>query len=111
MVKETVRLPIVRRPVNWFGIKLTALLFFQANTNFPHYKLRRIFGKASEKLFEEMNEFLQSPKLEELGDIIDVADAIIAYRKIDVKQLKKVRDKKIKRLGLFDKRIVLDGLE
>ncbi len=32
-----------------------------------------------------MNEFLQSPKLEELGDIIDVADAIIAYRKIDVK--------------------------
>lgn len=58
-----------------------------------------------------MNEFLQSPKLEELGDIIDVADAIIAYRKIDVKQLKKVRDKKIKRLGLFDKRIVLDGLE
>lgn len=66
------------------------------------------FQKLKEKLREEAGEFLESGNEEELADILEVISAICEFRNIEMKQLERLRDKKAKEKGRFEKRIILE---
>jgi len=63
------------------------------------------------KLNEEVSEFLQNPNEEELVDIYEVMNAIYDFKKIDKKNLKKIRKEKAKLKGKFRKGIILERIE
>jgi len=66
------------------------------------------FKKLKEKLEEEVNEFLESEKEEELADIIEVIYALGDAKGISVYELEDLRKKKAKERGSFRKKIILD---
>lgn len=59
------------------------------------------------KLFEEVAEFDQAESVEELADILEVLDAIIAAQKISPRKLKNLQKQKAAKRGGFKKRIIL----
>lgn len=63
--------------------------------------------KLNEKLLEEVQEYLESDTVEELGDISDVIHAILEYKCISSSEFEKIRYEKIKTHGGFAKRILL----
>jgi predicted house-cleaning noncanonical NTP pyrophosphatase (MazG superfamily) len=63
------------------------------------------------KLKEEVEEFLKTSNIEELVDILEVIYAICDFKKIDKKELEKLRKKKAKERGRFKKRIILDEVK
>ena len=64
--------------------------------------------KLKDKLKEEVNEFLEDSKEEELVDILEVIDAICNYKNIDKKTLESFKKKKAEEMGSFDKKIILE---
>lgn len=65
--------------------------------------------KLKEKLQEEVNEFLESNKKEEIADILEVVDAVCEYNKIDKKEVKVLQAKKARERGKFKKRWILEN--
>jgi predicted house-cleaning noncanonical NTP pyrophosphatase (MazG superfamily) len=68
-------------------------------------------GKLKEKLVEEVNEFLESEKEEELADILEVAFALGEFKGISVGGLEDLRKKKAIERGAFKKKIILDEIK
>lgn len=66
------------------------------------------WNKLKEKLQEEVNEFLESEEPSEIADILEVLDAICAYKGIDKSELGVIKDKKARERGGFDRRIILE---
>lgn len=66
------------------------------------------FQKLKEKLREEVEEFFESQNEEEMADILEVISAICDFRNIEMKQLERLRDKKAKEKGRFEKRIIME---
>lgn len=64
--------------------------------------------KLKEKLTEEVQEFSEAESVEELADILEVIDAIIAYKKFALEDIKKTKSEKAHRRGTFEKRIILE---
>lgn len=64
--------------------------------------------KLKEKLEEEVNEYLTSEKEAELADILEVFEAIIRFKKINLQELNKIKLAKTKQKGGFSKRIILE---
>lgn len=64
--------------------------------------------KLKEKLTEEVKEFSESESIEELADILEVLDAIIAYKKFTPEDIEKTKSEKAQKRGKFEKRIILD---
>lgn len=64
--------------------------------------------KLKEKLSEEIGEFKEAESIEELADIMEVIDAVIAYKKFSREELQNVKKKKTEERGAFEKRIILD---
>ena len=62
------------------------------------------------KLKEECNEYLESEELEELADILEVIDAIVFHKSIDLNQLQALKFKKHKKRGGFKKRFIMKGV-
>lgn len=60
------------------------------------------------KLREEVEEFCQSEKIDEIADILEVIRAICAYYGIDQDQVEKLREDKLAKRGGFERRVVLD---
>ncbi len=60
------------------------------------------------KLLEEVHEFLDSGSSEELGDILEVIDAICSFEKIDRASLLRQQLIKARSRGRFSNRIILD---
>jgi predicted house-cleaning noncanonical NTP pyrophosphatase (MazG superfamily) len=58
------------------------------------------------KLHEEIDEFLENPCIEEAADILEVLHAICDFKKIDLKMLEEVRQKKAEERGSFKQRII-----
>ncbi|MBU6414844.1 nucleoside triphosphate pyrophosphohydrolase [Patescibacteria group bacterium] len=63
--------------------------------------------KLKEKLREEVTEFLETENIEELADILEVIDAVCAFRQFDRNELSCVKTQKAKQRGTFIKRIIL----
>ncbi len=59
------------------------------------------------KLFEEVDEFLESNDPEELADIIEVVRALGKISGMNLEELLRLTEEKEKKRGGFDKRLVL----
>ena len=59
------------------------------------------------KLLEEVNEFVESDSVEELADILEVFYTILNFKNIKIEDVEKIRVKKLKGRGGFQKRILL----
>ncbi len=64
--------------------------------------------KLLEKLAEEVTEFREAEDIEELADLLEVIDALIAYKGFDRDELAQVKAKKLAERGSFEKRIILE---
>jgi len=60
-----------------------------------------------DKLFEEVNEFIKKPCIEEIADILEVIDVICKNNNFSLDEIKKVKTNKRKERGSFFKRIFL----
>lgn len=59
------------------------------------------------KLQEEVLEFMEDDNIEELADITEIIHAILTFKKESLENLEKVRLKKLKKRGGFDKKLLL----
>ena len=59
-----------------------------------------------EKLQEEVDEFKESGRVEELADIIEVIDAISENKGSSLGEIESFRKKKAEKRGKFEKRII-----
>jgi len=66
------------------------------------------WGKLKEKLTEEVEEFLMKDSEEEMADILEVLDAIYKFRGFNKQEIDKIKEKKAKKRGSFNERIILD---
>lgn len=64
--------------------------------------------KLKDKLYEEVNEFLENPNKEELADILEVVDALCDLYKIDKNKLEQIRKEKAEKRGGFKDKIILE---
>jgi len=64
--------------------------------------------KLKEKLLEEAAEFNKAESIEELADVLEVIDAISAYKGFDKSEIEKEKNKKAGERGKFNDRIILD---
>lgn len=64
--------------------------------------------KLSEKLQEEVDEFVKSGSQEELADVLEVIDAIMAAYGFDGKEIVKVKEAKRESNGGFENKVILD---
>lgn len=63
------------------------------------------------KLQEEITEFLNSPCVEEMADVLEVMRAICDLHGVDYTDLEKVRQEKFAKRGGFAQRIILEKTE
>lgn len=63
------------------------------------------------KLCEEVEKFIEDPSLEELADIMEVLNAISAFKDIDLDKLEEVQEKKFKERGGFEDGIILEEIK
>ena len=66
------------------------------------------WAKLREKLSEEVAEFLEAESIEELADIAEVLDAIMAHKGFTKEALVAEQQRKAEERGRFEKRIILD---
>ena len=67
----------------------------------------KYWEKLKEKLQEEVAEFIKDETMEEIADILEVVEAISAYKGFDALELQTVKHKKAEERGKFEKRIIL----
>lgn len=60
------------------------------------------------KLQEEVSEYLESPSMEELADILEVLEAIVAMRRYPQAELRRVKNAKALKKGAFHDRVWLE---
>ena len=72
---------------------------------------KEYYEKLKQKLVEEVGEFLESEKFEELADMLEVMHAICDYKNIDFRQLENERLIKREKRGGFEDRIILEEVE
>lgn len=66
------------------------------------------WAKLKAKLAEETGEFVCDENINEIADVLEVLDAIIAYKKFDRAEIEEVKRKKFEERGGFTERIILD---
>jgi predicted house-cleaning noncanonical NTP pyrophosphatase (MazG superfamily) len=66
--------------------------------------------KLLEKLAEEVTEFIESRRSEELADILEVLYAICDLHKIELNEIAKIRREKKDERGGFRNRVILDDV-
>jgi len=64
-----------------------------------------------DKLVEEALEVKETPVAEELADVIEVVQALAKQLGISLSKIEKIREKKNKTNGSFDKRIFLESTD
>jgi predicted house-cleaning noncanonical NTP pyrophosphatase (MazG superfamily) len=67
--------------------------------------------KLNEKLKEEAGEWAETESREELADIFEIIDAILAYKGWTKEEIEEIRKKKFDERGGFKDRIILDEVE
>ena len=66
------------------------------------------WDKLKQKLYEEIDEFMGCPSIEELADIQEVVNAIADLKFGRVEKLEEIRIGKLKKCGGFEKKMILD---
>lgn len=61
----------------------------------------------NEKLDEERKEYLESLRVEELADLVEVIYAILEYKKVSIEDFEAMRIEKAAKRGTFKERILL----
>ncbi|HHW21399.1 MAG TPA: nucleoside triphosphate pyrophosphohydrolase [Clostridiaceae bacterium] len=61
----------------------------------------------NEKLDEERKEYLESLRVEELADLVEVIYAILEYKKVSIEDFERMRIEKAAKRGTFKERILL----
>lgn len=61
-----------------------------------------------QKLQEEVAEYIENPDIEELADVLEVLEAIVAMRKIPQAELRRKKNAKALKNGSFRERILLE---
>ncbi len=61
-----------------------------------------------QKLKEEVAEFIESEDIEEMGDILEVLNAICIEKGLKFESVEKIRAKKARIKGRFSKKIILE---
>jgi len=64
--------------------------------------------KLKEKLLEEVNELLQDESMGEVADVLEVLEAMCAYKGFSKLEVEEVKNKKLEERGGFEKRIILE---
>lgn len=59
------------------------------------------------KLGEELKEYIENGKVEELADIVEVIYAILDYKRISIDEFHRIRQNKNNNRGAFGKRLKL----
>ncbi len=59
-------------------------------------------------MLKRLKNLLSQKNIEELADILGVAEAICAYKKINQSELNQIKEKKAQDRGKFEKKIILD---
>lgn len=63
------------------------------------------------KLNEELQEYLDSDKDEELADLVEVVYAILKFKGVNINTFEDLRMKKAEERGAFDKRLFLKEVD
>ena len=82
----------------------------QKNGDIPKIKLlddEEYFNALSQKLKEEVDEYLDNYSIDELADIMEVIHAIVRYKGLTIDELEHTRLKKCNECGGFDGKIYL----
>ena len=64
--------------------------------------------KLKAKLIEEVNEYVEKESESELTDILEVFEAIVRFKRINLQNPNKIKLAKAKQKGGFGKRIILE---
>src|SRR3990167_2769378 len=62
--------------------------------------------KLKEKLVEEAKEFASAESVAEMADVLEVMDAIRAYRGVSEEEVQRVKEEKALARGRFEKRLI-----
>lgn len=65
----------------------------------------------NKKLIEELKEYLEGQRVEELADIVEVIYSMVKHKDISLEDFEKIRIRKTETRGSFDKRIFLEREE
>ena len=60
------------------------------------------------KVYEELEEFKETPCAEEMADIFEVLEGLMAVYNINADTMRNIKEKKTKDRGAFEKRIILE---
>ena len=63
------------------------------------------------KILEEVNEFIEENSIEELGDLMEVINAIMKLKGYSMKEVNKVMKSKAEKKGAFDNKIFLEYVD
>ncbi|MDU1912374.1 nucleoside triphosphate pyrophosphohydrolase [Fusobacterium sp.] len=66
--------------------------------------------KLLEKLQEEVQEFIETKNIEEMSDIFEVIENIIAAFELNKEAILKIKEKKAEKRGKFNKKIILESV-
>jgi predicted house-cleaning noncanonical NTP pyrophosphatase (MazG superfamily) len=65
-------------------------------------------SELNKKLEEEVKEYLEENKIEELADIVEVIYGILNSKNVSIEEFEIIRKNKIEKRGAFQKRIFLE---
>ena len=63
------------------------------------------------KILEEANEFIEENSIEELGDLMEVINAIMKLKGYSMKEVNKVMKSKAEKKGAFDNKIFIEYVD
>lgn len=66
--------------------------------------------KLLEKLQEEVQEFIEAKNMEEMSDVFEIIENIIVAFDLDKESILKIKDRKAKKRGKFNRKIILDSV-
>jgi len=75
--------------------------------NYSILKDNELFNALNQKLLEEVNEFITNNAIDELADVFEVILKIMSMNNTNFYEVEKIRKKKKKENGGFDKNIFL----
>ena len=68
-------------------------------------------NELNKKVLEEANEFIEENSMEELGDLMEVINAIMKLKGYNIEEVNKVMKAKVEKKGAFNNKIFLEYVD